>query len=208
MFRSNGLPPKEASGVAEDAARRVLSGDRHAFSEIVDSVGTSIMSMARRLTRCRDTAGDIVQETFIKIFSNLDKYDQTKPFRPWAMAIAANCIRDWARARKRHDAISLEPELVDAGVGGAAPPWKHDASNGLGTSDPVMEEVSVRDTGFRLEKALASMDPEEAMIISMKHFSGMSCSEISGALGLNEVTVRVRLHRARGKLKTLFERDD
>lgn len=208
MFLSTGLSGNAAEGSAEEAVRRVLAGDRQAFSEIVEAVGTPIMSMSRRLTGCRETAGDIVQETFIKIFNNLDKYDQTKPFKPWAMTIAANCIRDWGRSRKRQNVLPLEPELVDAGIGGAAPPWKRDLSEGPGACDPVSEEVSARDTGERLEKALAAMDPEEAMLISLKHFSGMSCAEIAGAMGLTEVTVRVRLHRARGRLKSLFGSED
>jgi RNA polymerase sigma-70 factor (ECF subfamily) len=175
-----------------ELARRCLSGDEAACRELVRRYERQVYSVALRMVRVREDAEDLTQETFVRMFRALDRYDPTRPFPAWLLTIAARLSIDHLR-RRRVPTVPLswsEPGASEERVIDVADP-------GLGPAE--LAERSEEERGA--EGLIASLPEHYRIVVVLRHQQGLSYEEISEALRIPLGTVKARIHRARALLK-------
>jgi RNA polymerase sigma-70 factor, ECF subfamily len=166
---------------------RYRGGDRDAFAELVVRYQRPIYNAAFWLTRRAEDASDIAQTVFLRVAERLDEYDPRYKFFSWIYRIAVNESLNLLRRNGREDALDGDVDLPAAES--ASPEWQ------LGEA-----EVS-----RRIHGALMTMNTNDRMVLTLRHFSECSYQEIGQILELDEKTVKSRLFEARHRLAALLK---
>lgn len=166
-----------------DAAR---AGDRGAFDELVRLTSADTYTLALRLTGDEEDARDVVQETYLRAYRGLHSFRGDARFTTWLYRITANCAATTLgrRGRHRHDHL---PD--DAPVADDRP--DHDPAHRA-------EHGDLRD---RLQEALRDLPPRLRAVIVLRDIYDLPHEAIAAELGISESAAKVRLHRARRKLR-------
>lgn len=162
---------------------RARRGEGRAFSELVARYQDRVYRFLLRLTRVQEDAMDLTQETFMRAYQNLERWQPDTRFGTWLFRIARNLAFD----RFRRERIVEFVELDD------------DAD----FPDPSPGPEAELETAQRyrlLEHALGSLPVEHREIILLREIEGMSYDEIGQVLDLRAGTVKSRLARARAAL--------
>ena len=177
----------------EDAVlvQRAQKGDMDAFESLVRAYQQRVYAFCRRLTGAHQSADDLAQETFIKAYFALDRFDTAWPLYPWLRRIALNAGLNYLKTRGRERSIE-EGSLGDRRTPRAAP------------SDDPEARLERAEFEARFDRAVLSLPPEQKSVFVLRHHEGLSYEEISRALDLPLGTVMSRLNRARQKLKDLL----
>jgi RNA polymerase sigma-70 factor (ECF subfamily) len=183
---SSGLtPPTEADWILR--ARR---GDEAAWEALLRDHQAAAFRLAYLLLGDADDAEDAAQEAFVRAYRALDRFEAGRPFRPWLLRITANLARNRRRSLGRYLAalqrrLRLEPEpVVDA----------HD----LTAQQLEAQEV------WRAVRRLGAADQQ---IIYLRYFLELPEAETAAALDVPAGTVKSRLHRALGRLRTVVSHE-
>jgi len=166
-----------------DAARQ---GDHGAFEELVRATYMDTYTLAFRLTGDPEDARDVVQETYLRAFRGLKRFRGEAQFTTWLYRITANCASSAVgrRARHRHDVLDEDDEVIDLSA-------RVDPSE-------QADRVALRD---RLTVALAELPPRLRAVVVLRDVYDLSHEAIAAELGISESAAKVRLHRARRKLR-------
>jgi RNA polymerase sigma-70 factor (ECF subfamily) len=177
----------------EDAVliRKAQEGDVDAFESLVREYQQKIYALCRRLTGAHQSADDLAQETFIKAYFALAKFDSRWPFYPWLRKIAVNTSLNYLKARNR------ERPLLDEAMAG-----RRDGSRPAQDLPQARLEQAEFEEKFRT--SVGSLPEEQRSVFVLRFYEGLSYEEISRALDLPHGTVMSRLSRARQKLKALL----
>jgi RNA polymerase sigma-70 factor (ECF subfamily) len=174
-----------------DTERRVicdvLKGDRERFAAIVDAYQTPVFNLAYRMTGSYGDAEDLAQETFVRAFEQLARYDPGRKFFTWLYTIALNLIRSHLRRRSR----------AAAGVE-RAPTQGADRR-----SDPealLMEEEALRD----LTRALLRLPRRHMELIVLRFYQGLSFDDIAEIEGMSVSAAKMRVYRGLERLRGLM----
>jgi RNA polymerase sigma-70 factor (ECF subfamily) len=184
------MKPQESP---QDAAliRKAQEGDMDAFESLVRKYQGMIYSLCRRIVGTHQAADDLAQETFVKAYFSLSRFDLRWPFYPWLRRIAVNGSFNYLKARKR------ECRLDERAA--ADPPLA------FSTESARPEEKAARaEFEDRFEQALESLPDDQRSVFVLRFYEEMSYAEIARALGLPSGTVMSRLNRARRTLRTLL----
>ena len=182
-------------GVDDDASlvRRCLKDDPNAFRLLVEKYQAEVYGTALRIGRRPEDAEDLTQETFLRAFRALGRYDPTRPFGAWLHTIAARLCIDHHR-RNRAKLISLtQPEEGTSGE-----------ERTIDLEDPgdLPDEVAARsELAERLEALVAELPPDSRAAILLRHQQDLPYEEIARVLGVPLGTIKARIHRARIMLK-------
>lgn len=173
---------------------RVLGGDASAFEHLFNRYRDSILQLYLQKTGGNiDDSNDLLQETFVKIYLNLQRYSDQYTFGQWIYTIARNTFIDYVR-RKRDDTVSID-NLRETG--------------GLSTwSEPNPEERMItHQNRARIEAFLDRMSPRYKELIELRFFKEYSYEEIASHLNLPMGTVKTQIHRAREQLCRFILKD-
>jgi RNA polymerase sigma-70 factor (ECF subfamily) len=166
-------PPTALS--AEELAVRARDGSRGSFDELVVRYRPRLVAfLAHRLADAAD-AEDVAQETFVRAFDHLDRYDPARPFSTWLFAIGKNVAANHAIARTRRTAHEHEGRAVASAV-------DESAANDL------------------WQRAAAVLRPDTYRILWLRYAQGLTVREIAADLGRSAVAIKVMLFRARRRL--------
>ena len=177
----------------DELLRRARARDPEALTRLVEFYSARVFGLLYRLTRTRDAAEDLLQETFLRVVRALGQYEHVGKFEAWLFRIAANLARDRARAqRRRGAAVPAGDRDVDEARGAG----QHAGRPG----DPEQGLVD-REQGERLARAVARLSDAEREIILLRHYSELSFREIADVLGVPLGTALARAHRALGRLR-------
>jgi RNA polymerase sigma-70 factor (ECF subfamily) len=146
-----------------------------------------VYAVAYRIARRTDVADDVAQETFLRAYRALDRFEAGRPFGPWVARIAANL----AINRKRSP-LEREQGLPD---GHAEAPSS--------APDPLGRLLET-EAGAVLEKAVAELPEDQRAVFVLRIYEDLSYNEIAEALGLVPGTVMSRLSRARARLRNVL----
>jgi RNA polymerase sigma-70 factor (ECF subfamily) len=164
-----------------------------AFGALVKAYGGVVTRVIGRLVSDPDDREDLVQETFVRAFTALDKFKLGAPFRPWLLTIALNLARDAWRRRKTHREVV--PLVDEAGAEMVIP-----------SLDPAPDAVSEgEELRARAEAAFRRLDEDHQAILWLRVREGLEYAEIATVLGIPRGTVMSRLARARAALKVELE---
>lgn len=171
-----------------DLVRLARSGEATAFRELVHRHQARVFQIVYRLLRDRTDADDVTQDTFVRVFRNLDRFELDRPFAPWLATIARNAALNAIAARNRRRTTSLEAgeEL------GIPPPRSREES--------PLEGVARREMVERVRTALERLPEEQRLVLTLREFDGLQYDEIAATLGIPIGTVMSRLSRARAAL--------
>jgi len=171
--------PPDAAISAEELAVRARAGSRGSFDELVVRYRPRLVAfLARRLADAAD-AEDVAQETFVRAYDHLDRYDATRSFSTWLFAIGKNVAANHAIARTRRDAHER-----DSGAAG----------------DAAGDAVDAAAAGDLWQRAQAILRPDAYRILWLRYAQGMSVREVATELGRSSVAIKVMLFRARRRL--------
>jgi RNA polymerase sigma-70 factor (ECF subfamily) len=177
-------------------ARLALKGDQRAFSEIVELYQDKLYHMAYRILYNRQEAEDIVQETFMRVYKNLVRYDDSLKFSTWIYRIATNLCID--RLRRKKPVYSLDAESVD-----------HDGLDGYAMvpSDnrTPESELMLSDTQHIIHQAIETLPAKYKSVMVLRYLQEMSLQEISDVLEMPVTTIKTRVHRGREFLRKKLE---
>jgi RNA polymerase sigma-70 factor (ECF subfamily) len=169
-------------------------GDDQAFTQLVEAYQKPVYNLCYRMLGEPEAAEDASQETFLRAFQHLDRYDPKRPFATWLLSIAAHYCIDRLR-RRRFPTFSIDEEDED---GPAFEIPDADAPN------PEREYVR-REQKEKIQDVLASLDETDRAAIVMRYWNDASEIEIAESLGLTVSAVKSRLHRARLALGKRWE---
>ncbi|HZB02703.1 MAG TPA: sigma-70 family RNA polymerase sigma factor [Actinomycetota bacterium] len=167
--------------IGRDLLERCRRGEREAFVELVDGTYRQVYTLAVRLVGDRHEAEDVAQEAYLRVHRSLRTFRGDSSFQTWLYRIVANTAMTHLRKRGRFGDLADEPETVLR----------------LADSRPPEGEV---DTDH-VRVALNALPDAQRVILLMKDAYGFSCREIADEMGVSEGAVKVRLHRARRRLK-------
>jgi RNA polymerase sigma-70 factor, ECF subfamily len=167
-------------------------GDEEAFTYLVETYQKPVYNLCYRMLGEPEAAEDAAQETFLKVYQNLARYDRERSFATWLLSIAAHHCIDKLR-RRRFSSVSIdEDEEGQTDIPDRFAP------------DPE-SETSRRQEDERLHNCLQSLDPIDRAAVIMRYWQDCSEAEIAQALKLTVPAVKSRLHRARRALADLWE---
>ena len=165
-------------------------GDRDAQRELFERYRRVAFEVAVRITRRRDDALDVVQDSFIKVFAKLDTFEGGAGFKTWFLRIVTNTSLDFLRRRKVRAAVSLEG---DDDVGPA------DFVEQQSVEGPG-ERMERRELGERLREAIDLLPPDHRAVFSLYASGEVTYAEIAEVVGIPMGTVMSRIYHARRKL--------
>jgi RNA polymerase sigma-70 factor (ECF subfamily) len=184
------------SGEEAGLVRRCLAGDEKAYRELVERYQAQVYSLALRMVRRAEDAEDLTQETFVRMFRALSRYDPTRPFAAWLFTIASRLCIDHIRRRKVSP-ISLTQRERDS-----------EEEYQIEVEDPGLkpDEVATHaEEERRTADLIAWLPPHYRIVVILRHQQDLSYQEIAEALNLPLGTVKARIHRARALLKARIE---
>ena len=183
----------EATDLA--AVERTRAGDTAAFRVLVERYGRSVFRLAFRMTGNEFDAEDVVQETFLRAFKQLDSYESRSSFSTWLYRIAANYSLDLIRSRKRHASRRVTES-----------PDEEDILDSVKTTDPGQDRIyysaQVRE---RLDAALQLLSEQERTAFLLRHFEGQSIEQIGAVLDLGGSATKNSIFRAVRKIREALE---
>lgn len=176
----------------EELIQLAHEGNQEAIAALYEETYNSVYQSVRTLIKDEDEALDIVQDSYIKGFQNLDKLGEPKKFQAWMKAIAANRARDYLRKNRP----TLFSERIDED--GEEIDLRHQDD----CLDHMPEEVIDRQETTRLmNDILGTLKAEQRLAVVMYYYEEMSIREIAETLGCSENTVKSRLKYARDKIE-------
>jgi RNA polymerase sigma factor (sigma-70 family) len=170
----------------------VLKGDHNAYALLVERYKSYVFTLTLRFIKSREDAEEVSQDIFIKAYRSLADFKGTAKFSTWLYTIVNTTCITFLR-KKRLDVRSLDDERT-------------------------FEVADSQDSGFRANQveqksrqnmvnhAISMLNADDAEIITLFYKNEQSLEEISQILGLEVNTAKVRLHRARGRLKEKMEK--
>ncbi len=180
-------------------AKLAKTGDRGAFADIVELYKDKLYHLAYRMVGNRQEAEDIVQETFLRVFRNLDRYDETMKFSTWIYRIGTNLCID--KLRKRKASYSLDADVAD----GEGTDWYAM----LPSDEPTPEgRVMLSETQRRIREAIDTLPEKYKSVVILRYLHDMSLQEIGDVLDMPVTTVKTRVHRGREFLRKKMELED
>jgi RNA polymerase sigma-70 factor (ECF subfamily) len=168
---------------------RARQGDSDAFRALVEQHSHAVFRLAYRMTGNEQDAEDVVQESFLRAYRHLGRFEARANFATWLYRIVANCAVDLMRVRQsRRDQSHVESlDAVESSVAG----------HGHGP-ERLAESAEI---GQRVAAAMHELSPLERAAFTLRHHEGRSIREISKILGLGTSAAKHSVFRAVRKLR-------
>ncbi|GGE55679.1 ECF RNA polymerase sigma factor SigW [Pullulanibacillus camelliae] len=171
---------------------KVRKGDHDAFAKIVDLYKKPVYNICLRMIGIPQEAEDLAQDTFLRAYTNIERYEIDKKFSTWLYRIATNLSIDYLRKKK-------PGAYLDAKLPGAEDFTMYSQ---LATEEPLPEEhVVSRETQAWVQSEINQLPPKYRSAIILKYIEDLSLKEISEILELPVPTVKTRIHRGREALR-------
>jgi RNA polymerase sigma-70 factor (ECF subfamily) len=168
---------------------RAATGDASAWEPLVLEHQQAVFRLAYLLLGDADDAEDIAQETFLRAWNNLKRFDLARPLRPWLLSIAANLSRNRRRSAGRYISALMRAFREEPGP------------------TPLEQKSTQRSDADQLWNAVKHLDRPDQQIVYLRFFLDLSVSETADVLQIAEGTVKSRLSRALEKLRKIIQQD-
>ena len=175
----------------EEIVEKIKGGAIELFEEIVRRYQRKLVNYIYRMINDFDSAMELCQEVFIKVFNSLDKYNPSYKFTTWIHRISSNATIDWMR-KKKIDAFSIDNDSDDS----------MSMSQQLPSDDlNPLQNLEMSQLQQRIEDAIEDLPFIYKQLIILRHINELSYDEISEAVDLPLGTVKNRIFRGREMLK-------
>ena len=166
--------------------RSALGGSQSAYARLMSLHKLRVYNLILGMVGNEEDAGDLTQETFIKAFRSLHRFDPEYPFRSWVVRIASNCCMDFFREKKYETVSTEDVEIVERAAGPG-------------------ERFERKKTAIRIEEAIQTLPENLRAAILLRCKEGLSYQEISEVLDIPMGTVKTWIKRAREILKSTLK---
>lgn len=170
----------------EELIDEAQDGDHRAFEELVRLTYSDTYTLAYRLTGDEEDARDVVQETYLRVHKGLKKFRRDAQFSTWIHRITANCASTFLtrRGRNSHDQLPDDPAIED-----------------LNPQRDPEHQAEVDVLRNQLTDALRGLPPKLRAVVVLRDIYDLPHEAIADELGISESAAKVRLHRARKRLR-------
>ena len=184
-----------ATNEGAELVRRCRSGDGAAWEEIVQSYSRRVYNLAYRFTSRADSAEDLTQDVFIRVYRSLEQYDARQgDLQNWLMRLARNLIIDDYRKRQRAPQDEAADDLEDH-------KYHLRAAN-----SSVQREMERRELGAQVQAGIDKLSPDLRTCVILRDIEELSYQEIVDLLKIPEGTVKSRINRGRIELAKILRR--
>lgn len=174
-----------------DLISETLANNQAAYAELIKRHQRFVFTLAMRFTKTREDAEEVAQDCFVKAYRSLGSFQQTSKFSTWLYSIVYTTAMSFLR-KKRIDTESIDNEEAYLQV---------EAKE----SDYSVVTIDQKVRNKYLQQAIAMLLPDDAAIITLFYQGEQSLEEIAAEMGMEANTVKVKLHRARHRLKDKLE---
>jgi len=183
---AQGAPPRpfaaSVAGEAERLAAACQAGSIDAFESLVELLQDRVTNFLWQITGNRQDAEDLTQETFVKAYRGIQRYQPAWSFATWLFTIAKRTAYSHLRVRRRFEPLPANLESFPAAAGSPA------------------GELAQRDEGAALWRAARRLKPRQFEALWLRYGEGFTVAEAARVMGTNQVCLKVLLHRARKAL--------
>lgn len=183
------LSQQQTHGTDSWLVERSRAGDQEAFAELVRRYERRVVKALYQLVGNLEIARDLAQETFLRVYRSLEKFDTSRRFGPWLFRVAVNLATDWMRRGRHLPANNLAHQR------GVEP-------RRLSESPETEQWETVQE----VRHVLALLPEKYRIVLVLRELQGLSTAEIAAITGRKEATIRWRLGQARQMFKELWER--
>ncbi|MCY4397884.1 MAG: sigma-70 family RNA polymerase sigma factor [Gemmatimonadetes bacterium] len=205
LVNKGGAGQRSASEVRQEIAalsdshvvQLFLGGEDRAFAELVRRYDKRLQNFVYRTVGDRERAEDLVQETFVRVYRHLNRFDQTRKFSTWIYTIAGNLAKNELRNRSRNPLVLFQAIMKN---------WESDYRP-LEWEDPKNRPDDLYRKRFLREKVNEAVDQlpdHHRTVFVLRELHGKTYEEIAEITGCNLGTVKSRLNRARNKFARII----
>lgn len=162
---------------------RATQGDEEAFTKIVEAYQTPVYNLCFRMLGDAYEAEDAAQETFLRAYGNMKRYDPERSFSTWLLSIAAHYCIDQVRKRRMKFLSLDDPDM----------PYLDPPDLGLGPE----ARISLSEEQDKVRILLKGLNPQDRAVVVMRYWYDFSYEEIAESFSMTVSAVKSRLHRAR-----------
>jgi len=183
----------------EDAqlAAASLEGEARAFTVLADRYHARLLNFIHRMIGDRERAEDLVQETFVRVYRHLHRYDQNRKFSTWAYTIAGNLAKNELRNRSRNPLVLFQTIKKNWDADHRPLEWEDNRYR----PDDLYRKRDLKD---KVDRAVSELPEHHRVVFVLRELEGKTYEEISDITGVNLGTVKSRLNRARNNFAELI----
>ena len=198
-FGADPQPERDGLAVLDDSAlvAAFLDGEKRAFNLLVDRYQGRLLNFVYRTTGDRERAEDLVQETFIRVYRHLHRFDQSKKFSTWIYTIASNLAKNELRNRSRNPLVLFQAIKKNWDADQKPLEWEDNTFR----PDDLFRKRHLRQM---VESAVEELPEHHRVVFVLRELEGKTYEEIAEITSCNLGTVKSRLNRARNNFAQII----
>jgi len=173
-----------------DVVQRFLDGEERAFGQLVDRYDNRLLNFVYRTVGDRERAQDLVQETFVRVYRHLHRFDQSKKFSTWIYTIASNLAKNELRNRSRNPLVLFQTIKKNWDADHRPLEWEDETLK----PDDLFRKRHLKEI---VDKAVKELPEHHRLVFVLRELEGKTYEEIAEITDTNLGTVKSRLNRAR-----------
>ena len=180
-----------------EVVQAFLDGDERAFGELVGRYDVRLVNFVYRTVGDRERAQDLVQETFVRVYRHLERFDQTKKFSTWIYTIASNLAKNELRNRSRNPLVLFQTIKKNWEADHRPLEWEDTQFK----PDDLFRKRFLKE---KVEEAVAQLPEHHRIVFVLRELEGKTYEEIAEIADCNLGTVKSRLNRARNNFARII----
>ncbi|CAN5767076.1 sigma-70 family RNA polymerase sigma factor [soil metagenome] len=174
-----------------------LAGEKRAFTELADRYQSRLLNFVYRTTGDRERAEDLVQETFIRVYRHIHRFDQSKKFSTWVYTIASNLAKNELRNRSRNPLVLFQMIKKNWGADDRPLEWEDNTYR----PDDLYRKRRLKQM---VDSVVEELPEHHRTVFVLREMEGKTYEEIAEITGCNLGTVKSRLNRARNNFAQII----
>lgn len=189
---------EELSSLSDsEVVQQFLDGEPRAFGQLVDRYDSRLINFVYRTVGDRERAQDLVQETFVRVYRHLHRFDQSKKFSTWIYTIASNLAKNELRNRSRNPLVLFQTIKRNWEADHRPLEWEDHSYK----PDDLFRKRHLREM---VEKAVQELPEHHRIVFVLRELEGKTYEDIADITGVNLGTVKSRLNRARNNFARII----
>ena len=208
LEQTKGFSPESNDGAPElrrqlssmsdsQIVQRFLDGESRAFGELVGRYDSRLLNFVYRTVGDRERAQDLVQETFVRVYRHLHRFDQSKKFSTWVYTIAGNLAKNELRNRSRNPLVLFQTIKKNWDADHRPLEWEDSSYK----PDDLYRKRHLKEL---VDRAVQELPEHHRIVFVLREIEGKTYDEIADITGCNLGTVKSRLNRARNNFARII----